>query len=99
MSKALTKLTLNAPPEIIELARRLSKVSGQSISAMFILFIKRYGEKQFSMIDEETLSGDSNAEQALEIGRQGQTVPPDWDYKDELSGILSSKYGLKGEGL
>ena len=86
-----TKLTLSMDSTVIEKAHRISKNRHTTISAMFANFI--------SSIEEDTVSSEASSElapitkQVLEMGKRFSDIPANWDYRDELSDILSNKYG------
>ena len=85
-----TKLTLSVDPSVIAKARRISKHRHISISTMFSNFI---------ILLEEALPLEQEmppiTRKVLEMSAKLPQVPAYWNYKDELSDILSERYGVK----
>ncbi len=81
----MAKLTLNANPEIIELAKRLAAANGTSVSALFSRLIKA--------LTQETSQGESLGK----ITRQaaGTIQLDEQSEKDVLADALRDNYALK----
>ena len=85
-----TKLTLSVDPSVIAKARRISKHRHISISTMFSKFIILLAEE--SPLEQEM---PPITRKVLEMSAKLPQLPADWNYKDELSDILSERYGVK----
>ena len=85
-----TKLTLSVDPSVIAKARRISKHRHISISTMFSNFIVLLEEE--TPLDQEM---PPITRKVLEMSAKLPQVPAYWNYKDELSDILSERYGVK----
>ena len=85
-----TKLTLSVDPSVIAKARRISKHRHISISTMFSNFIILLEEK--SPLEQEM---PPITRKVLEMSAKLPQLPAAWNYKDELSDILSERYGVK----
>ena len=85
-----TKLTLSVDPSVIAKARRISKHRHISISTMFSNFIILLAEE--SPLEQEI---PPITRKVLEMSAKLPQLPADWNYKDELSDILSERYGVK----
>ena len=85
-----TKLTLSVDPSVIAKARRISKHRHISISTMFSNFIVLLEEE--SPLEQEM---PPITRTVLEMSVKLPQLPADWNYKDELSDILSERYGVK----
>ena len=87
----MSKLTLSAEKDVIDIARKMAIAENTSISAMFAGFIKaknRTHKLNFS-------SFAPNTRNAIELGRElGDRLPADFDYKKELADAISEKYGV-----
>jgi len=81
------RLTLSADRDSIVLAHKLAKSEGTSISAMFVNYIKSRSQTK--------LAGRRLSPLAKEASGILASLPKDFDYKTEMSGILSEKYGVK----
>ena len=78
-----TKLTLSVDPSVIAKARRISKHRHISISILL---------EEESPLEQEM---PPITRKVLEMSAKLPQVPADWNYKDELSDILSERYGVK----
>ena len=85
-----TKLTLSIDPSVIAKARRISKHRRTSVSAMFSNYIASLEEDAAEIQELPPIT-----RRVLEMGAKLPPVPPDWDYRDELSDVLAEKYGVK----
>ena len=85
-----TKLTLSIDSSIIAKARRISKHRRTSVSAMFSNFIASLEEDVPTVHELPPIT-----RRVLEMGAKLPPVPADWDYREELSGTLAEKYGVK----
>lgn len=85
-----TKMTLSMDSAIVDKARRISKSRRISISAMFANYIASLDEGP--SVDSEL---PPITKRILEMGAKLPQVPADWDYRDELSEVLSEKYDVK----
>ena len=85
-----TKLTLSVDPSVIAKARRISKHRHISISTMFSNYIILLAEE--SPLEQEM---PPITRKVLEMSAKLPQLPADWNYKDELSDILSERYGVK----
>ena len=85
-----TKLTLSIDSSVIAKARRISKHRRTSVSAMFSNFIASLDEESPEIQELPPIT-----RRVLEMGAKLPPVPPDWDYRDELSDVLAEKYGVK----
>ena len=87
-----TKLTLSMDPGIIAKARRISKHRRTSISAMVAHYIASIQEDAADSADDAL---PPITRRVLEIAKKAPPVPADWDYRDELSGIIAERFGVK----
>lgn len=85
-----TKLTLSIDSSVIAKARRISKHRRTSVSAMFSNYIASLEEDTAEIQELPPIT-----RRVLEMGAKLPPVPPDWDYRDELSDALAEKYGVK----
>jgi len=85
-----TKLTLSVDPSVIAKARRISKHRHISISTMFSNFIILLEEE--SPLEQEM---PPITRKVLEMSAKLPQLPAVWNYQDELSDILSERYGVK----
>ena len=85
-----TKLTLSMDSRVIAKARRISKIRKTSISAMVAHYIASIQEAETPDEPFAPLT-----QRVLEIGRKAKPLPADWDYRDELSDIISERFGVK----
>ncbi len=85
-----TKLTLSIDSSVIAKARRISKHRRTSVSAMFSNYIASLEEDTAEIQELPPIT-----RRVLEMGAILPPVPPDWDYRDELSDALAEKYGVK----
>ena len=85
---AMSKLTLTAPPEVIELAEEQAKQENTSISAMFVNFVvakSKNSRRKHSDIKIGPLTKSLSGIVKL---------PDDFDEKDFMNQAFSEKYGL-----
>ena len=87
-----SKLTLSIDSRVIAKARRISKLRKTSISAMVSHYITSLQEDDTDT-PEDTLPPITR--RVLELAKNVPPVPADWDYRDELSDILSERFGVK----
>lgn len=85
-----TKLTLSIDSSVIAKARRISKHRRTSVSAMFSNYIASLEEDTAEIQELPPIT-----RRVMEMGAKLPPVPPDWDYRDELSDALAEKYGVK----
>ena len=86
----MAKLTLSMDAGVIAKAHRISKHRRTSVSAMFSNFISSLEEES-----PENRELPPITKRVLEMGAKLPPVPADWDYRKELSDVLSEKYGVK----
>jgi hypothetical protein len=77
------KLTLTLDAKVIETAKRISKVRGQSISKIVEEYLKKMGQSQSSLRTKGSI---------LELRGIGGKASKDFNYKDEIAEYLSEKY-------
>lgn len=80
----MRKLTLNADEDVIELARRLAKENGTSISSLFSRFVRALGR------------GDAPRVKTGRLTRQASGLldaPAGFDEREALGDALIDKYG------
>ncbi len=86
---AATRLALSMDESVAQRARRIAEARHTSISKLFVSFV--------CMIESEGTPEDTSlpplTKKALGLGKG--CVSPDWDYRDELAGELSRKYGVE----
>jgi hypothetical protein len=87
----MTKLTLSADKEIIELAREQALLDGTSISAMFSGFI----HARARLKNEKSIRLGPLARQAMGIGRKASKVTTGFSDRALLEKALTEKYGMK----
>jgi hypothetical protein len=81
----MAKLTLNADPEVIKLAKHLATEANTSVSALFSRLIVALAKNPKSGIPLGPLTRKASGTIALGT---------DQDYRDVLSDSLTDKYGL-----
>ena len=84
-----TNLTLSLDSSVIAKAQRISKHRHISISTMFSNFIILLEED--SPLEQEM---PPITRKALEMSAKLPQLPAVWNYKDELSDMLSEKYDM-----
>ena len=85
---AVSKLTLTASPEIIEMAAEQAKREGTSISAMFANFILAKSQLQTQRRRHRKIGPLTKALTGV------IKLPDDFDEKDFISDVFIQKYGL-----
>ena len=82
-----TKLTLSIPHPIVADAHRISKVRGESISAMFSRFVEAVSRDLRSETNypPKTL-------RAMQLAMDSTPLPDDFDWRAVRDGVLSERY-------
>ena len=86
-----SNLTLSMDSSLIEKARRIAKQRGTSVSALVSDYLASLREDG-SELDEDALP--PLTRRVLELAKNVQPVPVDWDYRDELAEELEKRFGL-----
>ena len=86
-----SKLTLSLDSSLIEKARRIAKQRGTSVSALVSDYLASLREDG-AELDEDALP--PLTRRVLELAKNVPPVPPDWDYRDELTEELEKRFGL-----
>ena len=86
-----SKLTLSLDSSLIEKARRIAKQRGTSVSALVSDYLASLQEDG-AELDEDALP--PLTRRVVEIGKKVPPLPPDWDYRDELTEELEKRFGL-----
>ena len=86
-----TKLTLKMDSEVIEAAKIYAKAQGRSLSALVESYLGLVARKKDKSNFDDTLDKFPITPLVKSLGTK-MNLPPDWDYKEEITNILLERY-------